>query len=336
MDKCGLIFSWDNFPDFVTGLFGADADDISRVESGAGYLDSVDLETEIFDGLFEFFRFQNDVAMLVIDGKFHKPVHLNVLDGDWIRFNFALSITLDMGVIGAQPMILNSPSWRIVDHPTEAMVTEIPPAGAEAKWVTIICKRNVIEEITNLRPDDLPDFLRTVGADQYRSSLYRDFVIRSRLMSITSDIINTRVESPIYLPYMNARATELLCLSLDELLDPIDIDGLPALTSAEHERIEVARAFVDRNYKASPTILEIAKQAGLNRNSLYYGFKRLVGVNVSDYIQNLKLEEARHLLLHTDTSITDITEQVGFKHQSGLTTAFRRKYSVTPGQLRRK
>ncbi len=336
MDENEPVFSWEDFPGFATRLFGADVDDVSRVESGIGYLDRIDLSTEIFTGLFAFYKFKNDVAMLVIDGKFHRPVHLNVLDGDWIRFNFALSITLDMGVVGSQPLILNSPSWRIVDHPAEAIVTEIPPAGSKAEWVTIICKRNVIEEITNLRADDLPEFLRTVGADQYRSSLYRDFVIRSRLMSITSDILNTRVDAPIYLPYMNARATELLCLSLDELLDPIDSDGLPALTSIENERIDIARKFIEETYKNSPTIIEIAKHAGLNRNSLYYGFKRLVGVNVSDYIQNLKLEEARHLLLHTDTTITDIAGQVGFKHQSGFTTAFRRKYSVTPGQLRRK
>jgi len=330
------IFNWENFSKFIFDLYGVDEDEHFTVESPQGVLRRVDLDTDLFTGLFAYYKFGTDISMLIMDGRFSKPVRLMVSDSDWIRFNFALSITLDMDVVGSKPVNLDSPSWRIVDHPPDTTVTETPPAGAEARWVTIVCKRSVIEEITGRSTDDLPEFLRSVGADQFRSSLYRDFVIRSRLVSIASDIINMRIETPIYVPYMKARATELLCLALDELLDPIDTDGLPALDTDELERIELARKFVDQNYQASPTIVEIARQAGLNRNSLYYGFKRVLGVNVSEYIQNLRLEEARRLLLQSEKPIASIAVAVGFKHQSGLTTAFKRKFGITPGQLRRR
>ncbi len=330
------VFTWENFSSYIAGFFGLDEDEFFHLESSIGSHCRINLESDLFSGSYAFYEFRDDLRMLVIDGQFGHPVEMRITDGDWIRFNFALSITLDMGVVGANAVNLESPSWRIVDHPPGTVVVETPPAGAEERWVTVICKNALIERITGRSKDDLPEFLRTVTAEQHQSSVYRDFHIRSRLLAITSDIITTPVESPIYIPYMEARATELLCLALDELLDPISLSSAPTVEDpVERGKLEAAHAYIRDNYRSSPTIVEIARHAGLNRNSLYYGFKRRWGVNVSEFLQSLKLEEAHRLLLQSPHSVNEIAEMVGFKHQSNLTTAFRKKYGLTPSRLRR-
>ena len=330
------VFDWGNFCDFVERYFGHEAEEHFTLKSGPRSLQRAHIHTDVFEGIFGFYSFGQELGLLLIDGRFLQSSQMHIVDGDWIRFNFALSITLDMDIVGSETVYLESPSWRIVDHPPGEVVVETPVQDAVERWVTVICKRSVIEDITGRSSDDLPDFLRTVAAEKHEISLYRDFSIRSRLLQITSDIITTQVESPIYLPYMEARATELLCLALDELLDPIDDSNFPHIGSAEKRKLENAREYIENHYMTMPTIAEIARHACMNRNSLYYGFKALWGMSVSECIQDLRLEEAYRQLLLSDQSITEIAEHVGFRHQSNLTTAFRKKYGVTPGSLRRR
>ena len=175
-----------------------------------------------------------------------------------------------------------------------------------------------------------------MDADPERSSRYRDFVLRSRFASITTDILRHEVDTPLQIAYMKSRCTQLLCLALEDLIDPIDSDGLPALSSADMQRIMTAKHHIDEFFLDTPTVKDIAAVAGLNRNSLFYGFKKKFGVNVSEYIHTRKLEHAKMLIEHSDQNLLDIAEQTGFRHQSSFITAFRKHFGVTPGKLRRK
>ena len=60
------------------------------------------------------------------------------------------------------------------------------------------------------------------------------------------------------------------------------------------------------------------------------GFKRLYGQTIFDYCQSRRMEHARHLLEHTELSITEISFDVGYEYPSNFTTAFKRHFGVTP------
>jgi AraC-like DNA-binding protein len=71
-------------------------------------------------------------------------------------------------------------------------------------------------------------------------------------------------------------------------------------------------------------------------NVTYYGqwFKKKMGITPQQYIQKIRLEEAKRLMRETDFSILDIAQQVGYTYQSYLTRLFKEAEGMTPQQYK--
>ena len=64
-------------------------------------------------------------------------------------------------------------------------------------------------------------------------------------------------------------------------------------------------------------------------------FKSEIGVNVLAYLTNIRMEQAKKLLLATPLSIADISAQSGYADYRVFTKAFKKTEGVTPSQYRR-
>ncbi|PEB40282.1 AraC family transcriptional regulator [Bacillus pseudomycoides] len=73
-----------------------------------------------------------------------------------------------------------------------------------------------------------------------------------------------------------------------------------------------------------------------NKNSMYLStlFKKEVGMTLSEYIQQEKVEEAKKLLTLTNYSLLDISTWLNFNNQSYFTKIFKKYTEVTPKQYR--
>ena len=56
---------------------------------------------------------------------------------------------------------------------------------------------------------------------------------------------------------------------------------------------------------------------------------------MNDYINKFRIDKAVDLLLNTDLSITEISEQTGFSYQRYFSSVFKQVKGVTPSQFRR-
>ena len=73
-------------------------------------------------------------------------------------------------------------------------------------------------------------------------------------------------------------------------------------------------------------------------NPVYYSewFKRNMGITVSEYIKNLRIDKAKKLLADTDLSIFEIAQSVGYEHNSSFTRSFKECEKVSPSQFRKR
>jgi AraC-like DNA-binding protein len=76
-----------------------------------------------------------------------------------------------------------------------------------------------------------------------------------------------------------------------------------------------------------------AEKAGTTPYTLSRAFKQVVGANFIDYVTELKLEQAKRLLMETDLRIQEIAERVGYQ-PSYLIRQFKKSTGLTPGQYR--
>jgi AraC-like DNA-binding protein len=99
--------------------------------------------------------------------------------------------------------------------------------------------------------------------------------------------------------------------------------------------IQQARTILAENFDKRITIPQLARQTGINEAKLKEGFRELFGYSIHTCRLQLRLEKARHLLLTTNMTITDITYHIGYSHVTHFTSLFKKKQGITPTAFRR-
>jgi AraC-like DNA-binding protein len=94
--------------------------------------------------------------------------------------------------------------------------------------------------------------------------------------------------------------------------------------------------YIDHNIDNNLSVAQIKREFGLNRNNLASLFNNNFEVSPSKYIINKKLEKASNILLETDISVTDIAFNFNFSSGSKFSSHFKKKYSLTPLQFKKK
>lgn len=84
------------------------------------------------------------------------------------------------------------------------------------------------------------------------------------------------------------------------------------------------------------TLDRLSRIVKLHPNYVSYLFQKELGVTFSSYVQQLRIEEARKLLLFTNYSIGIISEQLHFYDQSHFTKTFKRMTGYTPKEYQKK
>ena len=81
--------------------------------------------------------------------------------------------------------------------------------------------------------------------------------------------------------------------------------------------------YIYSNIKERITIADLAAYRGLSESYLSRVFKQNLGVSISDYIREKKIEKATHLLKYSDKPIIDIANYLSFSSQSHFIQIFK-------------
>lgn len=79
----------------------------------------------------------------------------------------------------------------------------------------------------------------------------------------------------------------------------------------------------------------LAEKLDISRVHLYRKIKAILGIKVSDYIQNMRLEKAKEMLeSNLKLTISEIAYSTGFSSPTYFSTSFKFKFGVTPKSFR--
>lgn len=101
-----------------------------------------------------------------------------------------------------------------------------------------------------------------------------------------------------------------------------------------HEAVEKAQAYILKNWRKRPSLVEIASHCGLSLFYLHRIFHRQTGITTKEMRTRCQIEEAKRLLA-TDMPLAKIATEVGFSHQPHFTARFRELTGQTPGGFRK-
>ncbi|WMI64805.1 substrate-binding domain-containing protein [Aestuariibaculum sp. YM273] len=78
------------------------------------------------------------------------------------------------------------------------------------------------------------------------------------------------------------------------------------------------------------SVEQLAEGLNISRVQLYRKLKAILGVNISDYILNIRLERAKVLLETSPLTVSEIAYATGFSTPNYFSTTFKNKYNVSP------
>ncbi|MEP3838897.1 MAG: substrate-binding domain-containing protein [Algibacter sp.] len=105
--------------------------------------------------------------------------------------------------------------------------------------------------------------------------------------------------------------------------------------SIEQEFLSNINKIINKNLDNSKFSVEnLANTLNISRVQLYRKTKAILGVSISDYIQNIRLERAKTLLQETQLTISEIAYATGFSSPNYFSTSFKNKFDNSPKAYR--
>jgi len=105
-------------------------------------------------------------------------------------------------------------------------------------------------------------------------------------------------------------------------------------TVSRNEYIEMATEYIRRNLHQPLSAIDVANYVHLNPNYFSVLFKEEKSITFTDYLTNLRMERAKGLLITTNFSLENITEQIGYQSTSYFIRIFKKLEGVTPKKYR--
>ncbi|MEY2868745.1 MAG: hypothetical protein RIR01_1208, partial [Bacteroidota bacterium] len=82
------------------------------------------------------------------------------------------------------------------------------------------------------------------------------------------------------------------------------------------------------------SVEDLADKLSVSRVQLYRKVKAIIGINISDHINNVKLEKAAELLKSNKMNISEIAYSLGFSSPNYFSTAFKNKFGISPKEFK--
>jgi len=93
--------------------------------------------------------------------------------------------------------------------------------------------------------------------------------------------------------------------------------------------INRALNYLDHHYDEKISLEDVAKKLHLSKHYLCNAFKKATGENMSLYINKLRIEKAKRLLVESDGRIKEIFEEVGYSNQQYFSKVFKKITGIT-------
>jgi YesN/AraC family two-component response regulator len=90
---------------------------------------------------------------------------------------------------------------------------------------------------------------------------------------------------------------------------------------------------INKNISDSDFNVErLTQEVGISRVQLHRKMKELTGISTSEFIRNIRLEQAARLLKEQKINVTQVAYTVGFSNLAHFSTIFRKHFGVAPSE----
>lgn len=285
------------------------------------------------DGSYELYPVRPDLFVLTIDCLFDN-VREEIAPGeDLLEIHICLQGQLTMHLpLCKEPLIARGPCALLLYQPRGADLTERQETGLRYTGVSIYCGLRLLRNLL-LRSGIGNSHLITRLETTISPNIWHERrELNAALHATAICLMRSRYNRGIRLLYAEARALDLLCEVLAQPSVVANDSGvMPPLLV---KQIDSVRRMLTTQSGPIPQMSDLARRAGMSASKLQRAFKDHYGMTVFEYGQECRMRRAMDLLRTGCSSICQVAESVGYKHQASFTAAFRAHFGFIPSEAK--
>ncbi|UKO96925.1 helix-turn-helix transcriptional regulator [Nostoc sp. UHCC 0870] len=167
--------------------------------------------------------------------------------------------------------------------------------------------------------------------DDWKVAFYPQVTAKMRFFA--QELWNPPLRGAAKRLYLQGKVFELLALFVDTICDDQELVSNASKFKPETiARIHHAQEILTIKFENPPSLSELAQMVGVSDRTLQRGFQTLFQTTVVGYVTQLRLEKAQMLLRHGKHKVADVANLVGYGHLGHFSTAFKRRFGITPSQ----
>ncbi|SDZ56335.1 two-component system, response regulator YesN [Evansella caseinilytica] len=225
---------------------------------------------------------------------------------------------------------------RGVDYAYLINVSLLPALNEFKSTINSLISEQNEAELPNA-VDGLLRSINTLAANEQQSiafKLYHELMLLVEEQLYKYHIIDTEFIETVKLVYTEKKSVAQLVrqfASIYQLLIAYLVTENKAKTKINLEKI---KTYIDRNY-ADPQISlsQLAAMFYVSKEYLSKAFKKQFGQNVTEYIIECRMQEAKRLLSTEAFKIKSISDMVGYEDVSYFYRVFKKRFGIPPGKL---
>ncbi|MGY6248176.1 helix-turn-helix transcriptional regulator [Bosea thiooxidans] len=214
--------------------------------------------------------------------------------------------------------------------------THVPADGRHVFGLCAFVRPEFLIDGFGLSISRIPVAYRTLFQTPERANLSLELPLTPAMWLGAEQLLNCRMTEPLRGVFQNAKTLELLCLlvaQLNALRPTARILGV-SRQAREDQMVSAAEAIYKHEMHRPPSIDEMARRIGLNKNRLTDAFKARFGLTPGEYSRETRLQWAHQRLAEGFHSVTDVAATVGYDSHAAFTRAFRERYGYAPSAVR--
>ena len=286
-------------------------------------------------GSVELYKLGKDIYLVAADNTYDFPRIEHVPGEGLIEFHLRLSGVLEMTLPGrSEPLIATGPCLTVLYQPSGVAYTERTLPNRRDEAVSLYCRPDYIAKLLHRNSVAGWPPLEQIIAHRGRESVwYRSLPLSPGLMWVAKSLLKNRYRHGIRLLHAQAKAFELLC----EVLTADDAgiaEDAPSFTATEMRQLGLARRLLATRLSSPPRLAELARIIGMSQSKLKRSFKARYGVTVCEFGLECRMRHALHLLQAQHLSVDQVSREIGYRHQTSLSAAFREHFGFLPSSAR--
>lgn len=205
------------------------------------------------------------------------------------------------------------------------------PKGVRIRGLSIYIEPSLLKSFMDCRHNSFPEDLLDIISGDHEKSFIQSFALTNTVNNTINQVFECCYTGVLKRFFLEAKTLELITYAMAQAAVPMNPSNTyKELHPDDINRVRQIKQILLDNLDNPPSLDELARKSGTNKNKLNSDFRMIYGASVFEFFRTSRLEQARDLLKNREMNVTEVAFEVGYAHQQSFTRAFRNYFGANP------